>query len=205
MTDSETPIPPAAQALIDAGVVTPTQVATWYARSNEDLARRAMQLTEDDMKPAYVRDQRGDPRVVYAEDCSRTCPDDCPACDDSVCPICDGGPGNEGACSCPREWRRTADDAVQREVESIMDGVRAGWAAQEARQAGAEAPFMPPMGSRWLHTKSGHECVVTGYCRLERTWELAVLYICQGDPTPVARSLKEFRDGRFVAVGGIIG
>lgn len=63
------------------------------------------------------------------------------------------------------------------------------------------------VGSKWRHVRRGTLYVVSGFCRLEATWKIAVLYIpldskglMTGDVTPIARDADEFLDGRFVRV-----
>lgn len=63
-----------------------------------------------------------------------------------------------------------------------------------------------PPGSIWRHKRMGGLYVVVGECRLESTWEPAVLYRPL-DPSeawatepPIARARAEFLDGRFMRV-----
>lgn len=63
-------------------------------------------------------------------------------------------------------------------------------------QGGTVAPlFVPPaVGTRWRHYL-GVEYVVTGFCRIEATQTLAVLYAPASEPesVPWARPVREWR------------
>ncbi|MEX5515688.1 hypothetical protein [Pseudophaeobacter sp. 1A09344] len=67
--------------------------------------------------------------------------------------------------------------------------------AHEMAQVNAAAP----MGSRWLHLKSGVEYAVHGHCFLEASATPAILYASTTDgENPIwARGADEFLDGRF--------
>ena len=57
-----------------------------------------------------------------------------------------------------------------------------------------------PMGSVWVHLKTGTAYEITGHCFLEANAEPAVLYSKHGSkiPEPIwARAASEFFDGRF--------
>ncbi|SON57599.1 hypothetical protein HDIA_4058 [Hartmannibacter diazotrophicus] len=56
----------------------------------------------------------------------------------------------------------------------------------------------PPVGTIWLHKKSGGIYAVVGSCRIEATREAGVLYHATDGTGPVwCRSVAEFLDGRF--------
>jgi len=60
---------------------------------------------------------------------------------------------------------------------------------------------IPKRGSKWRHKKTDHVYVVVGFCMLEATWKMAVLYtptFARPSDPPIARDLEEFGDGRFV-------
>lgn len=67
----------------------------------------------------------------------------------------------------------------------------------------------PKIGDIWRHVKTGGFYAITGFCILEATWRMAVLYIpvtksaphtFTDNVTPIARDLEEFKDGRFTYV-----
>ena len=66
----------------------------------------------------------------------------------------------------------------------------------------SEALVTAPVGSKWMHTRSGGIYTIVGLTIIESTWELGVVY---GDkrrfPLSITRAASEFFDGRFVRQG----
>ncbi len=60
------------------------------------------------------------------------------------------------------------------------------------------------VGDFWRHKESGNVYRVTGFCMLEKSFDLAVLYIEEtaiDESLPWARDKQEFLDGRFEKIG----
>lgn len=57
-----------------------------------------------------------------------------------------------------------------------------------------------PVGSRWMHKKTGNEYRVTGHVMIESTWRVGVMYESiypVGSVLDIVRDGEEFNDGRF--------